>query len=65
MDVTQPYTDYDLEYDYDENNSWILKITVGNTYSGGAGQYVRVFFNYGIHGQNPQLSKVKSQANVR
>ena len=51
MDVTQPYTDYDLEYDYDENNSWILKITVGNTYSGGAGQYVRVFYNYGIHGQ--------------
>ena len=52
MDITQPYTDYDLVYDYDENNNWILKINSGTTYSGGAGQYVRVFFNYGIHGHD-------------
>ena len=52
MDTTQPYTDYDLVYDYDENNNWILKINSGTTYSGGAGQYVRVNFNYGIHGHD-------------
>ena len=52
MDVTQPYTRYNLIYDYDDNNNWILKITVGNEYSGGSGQYWRVFWNYGIHGHD-------------
>ena len=52
MDVTQPYTRYNLVYDYDENNNWILKIETGNQYSGGAGQYWRVNWNYGIHGHN-------------
>ena len=52
MDITQPYTRYNLVYDYDENNNWILKIETGNQYSGGAGQYWRVNWNYGIHGHN-------------
>lgn len=52
MDITQPYTRYNLIYDYDENNNWILKIETGTQYSGGSGQYWRVFWNYGIHGHD-------------